>query len=176
MIPADLVFTDAEVQAVPDADYHPRAVALIRSARRHCLSSMFIIDHGLTGNSFARVDDLLVELAAAHWRGVDTRLVVGGSRDNVLIRGSSLLAQARARTLGVPVRLAAATKGAASHLKLVLVDDTLLTGSHNWGAGMLGSQVQDSVLVRSATLAATLRDAFDGQWAETAAEDFDVSL
>jgi len=122
------------------------------------------------------VDRLMVELSAASWRGVDTRLVVGGSRENARIRGAALLASARARALGIPVHLAAARRDSSSHLKLLLVDDSVLTGSHNWAAGMLGGQIQDSVLVESPTVAEVLTDVFETQWTDTTGETFDVSV
>jgi phosphatidylserine/phosphatidylglycerophosphate/cardiolipin synthase-like enzyme len=105
-------------------------------------------------------------LADASWRGVDVRVVVGGSRDNYQIAAIAAAARAVLADAGVPTRWLSARPGRGSHAKLIISDDFVLTGSHNWSPGAFdGSQVQDSVVVSSPSLAGALHmHVFEPQW------------
>ncbi|MQA89791.1 MAG: hypothetical protein GEU90_06100 [Gemmatimonas sp.] len=166
----------AEVTRVSDGDYSEAVLRLIRSSVAQCLCDVFIIDHDLQRDLDVRVDRVLLELAAASWRGVDTRLLIGGSRDVPEIRGATLLAWERARELGVEARLAAASRGRSSHAKLVIADGSVLIGSHNWSRGMFGDETQDSVLLESPALAAAMRTYFNDKWTAVSRDDYDVSI
>ncbi len=169
-------FPDVGVARVSDGEYHRTLLDLIRHSVGQCVCDIFIVDHELDRDPDLRVDRILVELAAAAWRGVETRLMIGGSRHVPAIRGATLLAWARARDLGVDARLASATKDGSSHVKLVIADDRVLTGSHNWTRGMFGDETQDSVLLEGSALAAALRTYFIDKWLSTAQDEYDVSL
>nr|HET7860361.1 phospholipase D-like domain-containing protein [Caldimonas sp.] len=161
---------------VHDGQYHPTVVRLLRNSESRCHCSVFIVDHDLRRDVEFRVDSVLVELASAAWRGVDVKLLIGGSRRNREIRDSALLARARARDLGIDVRLAAASKKNESHAKLVVTDRHVLLGSHNWSRGMFGTETQDSVLLESSSLAAALDTYFAGSWLKAARDEYDVSF
>lgn len=173
---SELLYADVQVRPIVDGEYFALARDLIQGTTRFALCSLFIVDHGERGHAFEAVDHLLTELASANWRGVDTRLVIGGSRENHRIRSSALLATARAKELGISTRLASALRHVNTHMKLMIVDDRALIGSHNWASGMLGGQIQDSILVESAELASGLIALFQSHWDESASEQYDVSL
>lgn len=155
---------NARVRLVPDEQYLPELRSLIAGARQTCLCSLFIVD--LTPKPWGRVlvDTVLGDLAAAYWRGVDVRLLIGGSRDNIEIAETANTARARARELGIPVLWVTSRPRRGSHAKLVVVDDFVLTGSHNWSAGAFVNQTQDSVLVASKDLALYLTETFEQSW------------
>jgi phosphatidylserine/phosphatidylglycerophosphate/cardiolipin synthase-like enzyme len=169
-------FRNVGIASVPDGDYYHTLLGLIRCSVNHCLCSIFIIDHALNHDVDVRVDRVLLELAGAAWRGVDTRLLIGGSRDNPEIRGATLLAKARADELGVDTRLAAFSKQHSIHTKLVIADNHILTGSHNWSRGMFGDQTQDSVLLESSALAAAMYGYFEAKWLKATRSEYDVSV
>lgn len=175
-----IIIKDVPLRAVSDGDYLDHALRAIRHCKHRCLCNMFIIDYDLSNEDprssvFVYVDQLMIELAAAQWRGVDTRLLIGGSRTNPRIEDMGLLAQARARDLGIPVRLAAAVKDHNTHNKMLIADDQVITGSHNWAAGMLGEQTQDSVWLESAAVAGHLQQLFEELWHKTPEDGYDVS-
>jgi phosphatidylserine/phosphatidylglycerophosphate/cardiolipin synthase-like enzyme len=172
----DANFPDVGACIVADGDYHQTVLQLLRRSVGRCLCSVFIVDHDLRDDAQLRVDGVLVELASAAWRGVDAKLLIGGSRRNREIRSAALLAWARARELGIDTRLAAASKNNESHAKLVITDRHVLMGSHNWSRGMFGSETQDSVLLESPALAAALGTYFSGTWTRAARDEYDVSL
>jgi len=169
-------FSNPGVTSIQDGDYYQTVLGLIRNSVNHCLCSVFIIDHALNEDADVRVDRVLLELAGAAWRGVDTRLLIGGSRNNPKIRGATLLAKARADELGVETRLAAFSKHNSNHLKLVIGDNYILTGSHNWSRGMFGDQTQDSVLLESSALAAAMCAYFQQEWLKAKRDEYDVSV
>jgi phosphatidylserine/phosphatidylglycerophosphate/cardiolipin synthase-like enzyme len=155
-------------QLVSDDGYLPVLRSMIADARRSCLCSLFLIDLAPRHDRELLVDSVLRDLAAAHWRGVDVRLLIGGSRDNLEIAEAADLARARALQLGIPARWATSRPIRGSHAKFVLVDEQVLTGSHNWSVGAFTSQTQDSVVVASRDIAAYVAGLFERQWAEAA--------
>ena len=80
-------FGDVGVIPVSDGDYHATLLRLIRRSVGQCLCDVFIVDHDLNRDPDVRVDHVLTELVSATWRGVDTRLIIGGSRDVRAIGG-----------------------------------------------------------------------------------------
>jgi phosphatidylserine/phosphatidylglycerophosphate/cardiolipin synthase-like enzyme len=164
------VINDVLVSRVSDGSYFPVAMELIRRAHRRCLVSMFIVDYDMLADPMARIDRLLVALITARWRGAEVKILVGGSRENGPILESAVLAVARAQQLGLDVRLAASVAGNNSHVKLLIADDLVLSGSHNWSRGIFGSETQDSVLFDDGKMSALLASYFSEQW-YTASED-----
>ena len=168
---AEITVPSAMVAAVADEKYGPVCRELIRSARRRCLCSIFIVDTWPWRDNDLVIDSLLIELASTAWRGVDVRLLIGGSRSNLRLAEVAAAARARARELGIVCRWLTSVPGRrGSHVKLVIADDDVLTGSHNWSSGAFDGQLQDSVHVRSPALAAYLADTFEQQWTRTPAE------
>ncbi|MEO1244211.1 MAG: phospholipase D-like domain-containing protein [Pseudomonadota bacterium] len=164
----------AGVALASDGDYADVARAFIQSAVHYCHCLLFIVDTDPADDDKLLVDGLLHELAALAWRGTDTKLLIGGSRDNTRIRDACLASRARALELGVPARLVAATSQRSVHSKILVSDTRCLLGSHNWSPGALGGQRQDSVLVDNAELAAYFASRFTERWATGKEDGFDV--
>ena len=154
----------ASVQLVPDDAYGPTLRRLIRRARERVWCSLFILEINPLRDPNRLIAAVLRDLAAARWRGVDTRLILSGSRTTLLIAEAVAGALRITRDLGIPARSFGQPGTRGSHMKLVVCDDMVLTGSHNWSPGALQNQVQDSVLVQSKNLAATLSIVFLEQW------------
>lgn len=153
-----------EARLVPDSAYAAEVLRLFHGARERLWCSLFLIDVDPQFDRELVIATLLRELAAVQWRGVDVRLLIGGSRSNVDIA----LAAASALAIASRLRLAARGLGRAgergSHMKVVVADDWVLTGSHNWSVGAFTDEVQDSVCVHSADLAAYCANAILAQW------------
>jgi phosphatidylserine/phosphatidylglycerophosphate/cardiolipin synthase-like enzyme len=154
----------AEVALVADQEYFTTVTRLIEGSRKRCLCSMFIADLRSVKDKKVLVDRLLLQLQAAVWRGADTRLLLGGSRDNFEIARVVLTTKLRADRLAIPSRLMAARNVRGTHMKLIVADNRVLTGSHNWSFGAFTDQTQDSVLLESSALAARLAAFFEDQW------------
>lgn len=154
----------AQIIPVPDQDYGPQVRRLIRSARERVWCSLFIVEINPDLDPHFKVPAVLRDLAAARWRGVDTRLIVSGSRTTLLIAEAVAGALRIARDMGIPARTFGLPGQRGSHMKMVIADDAVLTGSHNWSPGALQGQVQDSLLLHSPDLAAYLSNLFLEQW------------
>lgn len=155
----------AHVIPVPDGDYREVASRLITSAYRRCLCSLFIVDPSPVNDPDLLVNALIELLARATWRGSDVRLLIGGSRSNIAIAEASYASLAVAKEHGISARWITRGPIRGSHTKLVVGDDRLLVGSHNWSGGALGGlQRQDSLLITSADLAEYCSSLFEEQW------------
>ena len=97
---APIAVTGGTVRLVADAEYLPTLRSLVASASWRLLCSVFIVDLAPARDPALVVDSVLLDLQEARWRGVDVRLVIGGSRTNFEIAEISELA--RARTLARP--------------------------------------------------------------------------
>ncbi len=162
---------DAKVTLVPDQSYFPVVRKLIARGQHVCFCNLFIIDVRSRADADLTVHSLLLELASASWRGVDVRVLVGGSRQNLDMAITAELCRETAQNLNVDCHWLTARPTRGSHAKWVVVDDLVLIGSHNWSSGAFKGQTQDSVLVHSAALAAYLSSRFVALWdrAETGA-------
>ena len=160
--------TDARVRLVSDQDYLPVLSSLIYHAVGRLDASLFLVDLTPGADGSTAVDDVLLALQAAVWRGVRVRLVLGGSRENLDILHATHAALLRARQLGLPARMLAARPVRGSHAKLVIADDRVLLGSQNWSHGAFFTQTQDGLLIDSTDLAAQLRAVFAAQWQRAA--------
>ena len=155
---------DVSVTPLVDAEYPIVLKKLIKGAKVRCLCSLFIVDPLPRKDSENRVYSLLMELRNAKWRGVDTRLLIGGSRTNVAIAELSQFSRDLGNSLGVPSCWLTGKKQRGSHVKMVIIDDNVLMGSHNWSPGAFLNQTQDSLIVQSAAFAEVQSVFFEKQW------------
>jgi phosphatidylserine/phosphatidylglycerophosphate/cardiolipin synthase-like enzyme len=158
--------SESRVSLVADSVYYEVFLSMARRAKFRLWCSVFIVDLTPVDRTKFPADEFLHVMAEATWRGADTRLLVGGSRDNIALAEAAESARARALKLGVRCRWLTSSNVRGSHVKLVIADDQVLTGSHNWSPGALHGhgQVQDSVLIESRNLALGLGSRFEFQW------------
>jgi hypothetical protein len=162
---APVAVSGGSVRLVADGEYLPTLLSLVGSVSWRCLCSIFLVDLAPARDPSLLVDSVLFDLQEARWRGVDVRLLIGGSRTNFEIAELSELARARTLQLGIPCRWLTSRNVRGSHSKLVIADRRVLTGSHNWSPGAFGDeQTQDSLLIDSPDLAAYLASEFRRQW------------
>lgn len=153
------------VSPVDDSDYFPLLKSMIAECSHRLLCSLFIIDIVPRAVRHSYVDELLCLIKAAHLRGIDARIIVSGSNTSLAILGTSAVAVKRIGQLGIPVRWAAKYKN-PSHAKLVICDNNVLIGSHNWSYNAFFASVQDSVIVYSEQLASVMATEFDQNWSK----------
>ena len=96
------VVEGASVRLVPDAEYLRVMQALTASARELLWCSVFLIELTPMADPDLLVPGVLRGLASARWRGVDVRLLIGGSRTNLEIAEDAATALKVARRLGLP--------------------------------------------------------------------------
>ena len=154
-----------QVVGVADDKYYAAVRHVVEAARNCLFASVFIVDINAHDDPDAKIVKLLRLLRDTAWRGVDVRLLIGSSRRNIAIGEACHIAWTLAKRLNVDCRIIASEDNPGSHLKVVMNESSVLTGSHNWSLGAVaGRQVQDSVLVHSTALASYLHKNFLNQW------------
>jgi phosphatidylserine/phosphatidylglycerophosphate/cardiolipin synthase-like enzyme len=161
--------TGASCELLPDGAYSLALRQSLQSATRRCLCSMFIID--VEGQCSTHcVTDVIEDLEEAVWRGLDVRVLIGGSRSTFAIAQAAAIAVEHLTARGIPARWLTAERGVrGSHAKTVVADASVLLGSHNWSPGAFHRDTQDSVRIGSAALAEFLAIDFDTRWREAEA-------
>ena len=155
----------SQIALISDDKYYAVIKNIISRSTRICLASLFIVD--LKSGSLDRdlkVYHVLKLLKEAQWRGVKVKLIIGGSRDNLLIAESAEAARSVALNIGLECKWLTSIDIRGSHSKFIVADDFVLSGSHNWSAPAFTNQIQDSLLVRSSALAAYCQAIFYQQW------------
>ena len=160
----------ASCELLVDEHYVSALRQAIQTSVRRCYCTMFIID--LKTRCVQNcVSNVLDDLGEAVWRGVDVRVLIGGSRSTFEIAEAAAIAVAHLEARSVPSRWLTEEKGVrGSHSKIVVADESVLLGSHNWSPGSFQSDVQDSVLIRSAPLAEYMASQIERRWAEAASD------
>ena len=150
---------------IPDAEYLAFVRRLFSDAKQRCFASLFLVGEGSWRAREFDMDGLLLALVEARWRGVDARLLVGGARTSPAMIQMAEAARKRARVLRVPCRWLTSIPKVAGHAKVVIADNHVLVGSHNWTDGGFNGK-SDSVCVASTSLAHRLEKRFEQQWDE----------
>jgi phosphatidylserine/phosphatidylglycerophosphate/cardiolipin synthase-like enzyme len=159
--------TGAACELLTDSDYVTTLRRSIQGAERRCLSTIFIIDLKTRCTAPHCVIDVVEDLRDAQWRGVDVRVLIGGSRSTFAIAEAAAVATAHLDDVGLPSRWLTSEKGVrGSHAKVVVADDTVLLGSHNWTPGAFHADTQDSVLIDSEALAEYFAARFEARWGD----------
>lgn len=164
---------DSKAGLVSDELYHQVIKWLCLRARKRIFANIFIIDILPADDNDRQnsVINLLKDIQAACQRGVDVRLIIGGSQQNLNIQDKTEAALVHCRHLNIPCRLMALDSNLSSHKKVVVADNYVLIGSHNWSSGAFSGQIQDSVLIEDSRLASYLSDELAGQWRILMKED-----
>ena len=132
------------VAILSNKQYFDRLPMLIDGAAKEILIAM----HFVRADSNRLVKHLLDKLRAAHRRGCDVRLLVDSDADPARSPSSPLHTLTSS---GVKVRVAALH--IALHRKVVIIDDQVLVGSHNWTPSAAYRSEEASIYVRSVQVA-----------------------
>jgi phosphatidylserine/phosphatidylglycerophosphate/cardiolipin synthase-like enzyme len=156
--------TTPKTALVSDRRYPKVLSGMIERARERVWASLFMVDLDVATDRKHAVLGILDELAATRWRGADVRLIVSGSRDNLIIAEATATAVAVSRQMGIPTKWLGARARRGSHAKFVIADNEVLLGSHNWSPTAFLTSKQDSAWFESPSLAAYLCSLFAAQW------------
>lgn len=152
------------IRLLRDGEYYAVLRRLIDGARHRIWVSAFTFNPQPVFDGYLLVRLVARLLAKAQRRGVDVRVLIGGSGDAPLAQpagnASGLLLL---RTLGVESRMYGAARR-SSHAKYAIVDDESLVGSHNWSPRAFRDGVDTSVAIRSDQLSSRLARQFLADW------------
>lgn len=136
----------------------------IRDARKRIWSAIFIVNPTVGLDTSLAIRHLLKNLAYAKWKNVDVKVIVGtsGVRDIQVANNTTML---YLQELGIPVRRYIGGRRRSLHSKYVVIDDELIiVGSHNWTPGAVAEHNEDSIAVYSQNMNTLLRDEFTSNW------------
>lgn len=156
---------NCHVALISDDKYYSTIQKIIAESKETCFASLFIVE--LKSGSLdddLKVYQVLKLLKEAQWRGVDVKLLIGGSRNNLIIAESSEVARTVALNMGLECKWLTSVDVRGSHSKFVVADNFVLSGSHNWSAPAFTNQIQDSMLIDSDSIASYCQQIFLNQW------------
>ncbi len=137
---------------------------MIQKARKRIWAAIFIVNPTVEDDYFLTIRNLLKILTYALWRNVDVRVLIGQS-EAFGISTANETAFSYLHHLGVPVRKFIGQYRRSMHSKYVVIDDELLIcGSHNWTPGAANLHEEDSIAVFSEEMNLLLRDEFISHW------------
>lgn len=155
--------------AVPllNNDYFIFLKQAINRAQKQIFVVIFIVDVRLKKDYQRSVRALVAELEYATWKGLDVRVVIGLSR-NRTGHLASLTSALYMQELGISVRLFRPTNTDGIHCKFVLIDNNcLVTGSHNWTNNSFYINQEASVAVMSDQAVTHMINDFEVIWAHS---------
>lgn len=153
------------VVSLPNDDLLSYLVGMAGCASQRLLAAVFIIDPRPEEDPDGTVRLVLDALARARWRGVDTRVLIGGSHRTPAIELAGRVARRYLRSVGVPCRQFVGKRGETSlHSKYLVADDTVVVGSHNWTRRALVDDNELSLALASPVVARALRFEFERDW------------
>ncbi len=136
----------------------------IPEARKRIWAAVFIVNPTVNDDASLIIRDLLKKLAYAKWRNVDVRVIVGVSGVHS-IGVANDTAIKFLQDLGVPAFKFVGKERRSLHSKYVVIDDDLIVvGSHNWTPGAAGRHNEDSIAIYSEEMNLLLRDEFALSW------------
>jgi phosphatidylserine/phosphatidylglycerophosphate/cardiolipin synthase-like enzyme len=163
MVSSAVATRDVEIRHLPDEIYYNILKTACEWANRRIYASVFLVDSRISDSRGTKVHWLIEALGRARLRGVDVKTIIGGSRETPTLLETAEVAKRICDDSEVPCKVTA-RYGTPSHKKLVVVDDRVLIGSHNWSEGAFSGQTQDSVMVSCPCLADYLAEVFLSDW------------
>ncbi len=145
--------------------YYYHLIKTIESSKTRIWVSMFSINLLYTNDDSLRTRKLINCLLTAKNRGVDVRIVIGaGKEKHNLFDTSNLISEKYLNQISLISKFYA-KKNKSSHSKYVLVDnDIIILGSHNFGHRSLRVGNDDSVEIKSIEFNKYLESNFLEKW------------
>lgn len=156
--PETITVSESAIEFLPDVKYYERLLDLLPRANRSVYVVMFVMKYD-PREPRDPVNNLLNLLADLKRRGVDVRIIVD---DETYESYPATIEFLKNNT--IPVKLDE-SRGRTTHSKIVIIDDDyVFLGSHNWTESALTRNHETSLLVRSRELVSRLKEYFNNIW------------
>jgi len=158
------VYKTEKVIPLRNEDYFYYLLNSIRNARYRIHVSVFLVNAIVTNDVRLRVRELIKALSYKKWQNIDVRIIFGNSKTRSIRTANETTAHYM-KELGLSVRQYESSYRRSLHSKYIIVDDELIIlGSHNWSPGAFLENSEDSVAVYSKELNTILNDEFHKLW------------
>lgn len=114
---------------------------------------IYILIYSFTLDEFARV------LIDKHEQGIDVRVIMDRGQASSKWAVTETLSQA-----GIPLLIKTGSKGGYMHLKVLIVDDTVLTGSYNYSKNATYNSDENFLIIRDERVLQAYLEKFKGLW------------
>lgn len=156
-------FKGNKVIKLSDDDYFYFLIDAIKKAKKKIYATIFIVDP--LKDLSDKVKKILDELSYAKWKGLTIKLVVGYSNKSFIIDMCGRATKKYCDTINIPTRFCNPPDDYSLHSKYIIIDDDLvIVGSHNWTASDIFSNTEESIAVYSKDTAINLTKEFDELW------------
>lgn len=140
-----------DVNILTDSEYFPAVNELIKESKKSIYISMYIISY-LPRNEHSLISQLLNELANAHKRGIDIKVILDQQKIYSSRNPYNDLAYFFLKDAGINVDYDLPTR--KLHNKLIVIDENIVViGSHNWSKFALQENNEVSVVIKSPEVA-----------------------
>ena len=144
-----------------------------REAIRYCLlgakkvirSSLFAIDIRPESDLNGDVVSILRSLSLCSRRGISTSVILDSARAGTLSVMINRPPELYLSLRGVPVRFwDSRNEKRTQHSKIVVIDDYVFIGNHNWTHNSFNNNEEASVLLKGSAISTLALETFDEQW------------
>ena len=155
----------SRAEVLHDQQYYHYLLNKIHTAKKSVDAAIFIINTRGGDDTKRLVRKLLKELFYAKWRGIDIRIIVGHSLKTVSIDYQDRISFRYLSKNGIPVKFSNPPDDYSLHSKYVIIDDDLvITGSHNWSPNAFSVSKEDSITIYSSDVAIKFKTEFEDLW------------
>jgi len=111
----------AEIQVFFSPEQGEEILAILKEAIQNAEERIYILIYSFT------LDELTKALIGKHKEGIDVKVIMDKGQ-----AGSRWSVDEKLEEAGINVKRLAGSKGGYMHIKMMIVDDILMTGSYNW--------------------------------------------
>lgn len=154
------------VTPLRDQAYYFYMMEAFEKATALIWAQVFSINLTYTNDELKRARSLVDALVAAHRRGVDVRLILGGEQTELNgFEMSNSLSMDYMTDQGLPAVCYHSERKYSAHSKYVMLDGKrIILGSHNWGHRSLRTGHDDSVEIASEGFCRFMAGQFLSDW------------
>jgi len=149
---------------LPDRHYYYFLRNAIESAKYRIWGSIFLVNVTREHDYHLEVRDIIKLLSYKRSLGINVRVIIGHSKTTPAIREADEIARRYMHSRGILVRRYKGTK-TSTHSKYVIIDDDLVVlGSHNWTMNAFSKSKEDSIAIYSKEINRELDRQFLATW------------
>jgi phosphatidylserine/phosphatidylglycerophosphate/cardiolipin synthase-like enzyme len=158
------VYKTEKAISLRNENYHYYLLEKIKKAKYRIYATSFIINSLIKNDVELKIRNLIKVLAYAKWQNVDVKIMFGNSQNSTISTANETTAHYM-KELGLSVKRYESSYRKSLHSKYVIIDDDLIMiGSHNWSEGAFSKHNEYSIAVYSKELNTILNDEFHKLW------------
>ncbi|MFX1481496.1 MAG: phosphatidylserine/phosphatidylglycerophosphate/cardiolipin synthase family protein [Promethearchaeota archaeon] len=144
--------------------YYPYLLGKCSVAKKNIWIGMFIISPMVSHDKERKILKLLRLLIESSWNNIDVRVIIGTSISKD-IQIANEVAMQYIDKFNVPIRRYKGDRRGSFHSKYIIIDNELvILGSHNWTPFAISNNIEDSVAIYSSEINQIMKTEFISLW------------